>query len=36
MLLIKREFYETKFEIQQDPLSIIIEYKIFLEKNKQY
>ena len=33
---IKKEFYETKFEIQQDPLSIMKEYKIFLEKNKQY
>ena len=33
---IKKEFYETKFEIQQDPLSIMTEYKIFLEKNKTY
>ena len=33
---IKKEFYETKFEIKQDPLSIIEEYRILLETNKKY
>lgn len=33
---IKKEFYETQFEIQQNPLSISKEYEIFLHRNKEY
>ena len=33
---IKKEFFETQFEIQQYPLSIIKEYEIFLQRNKDY
>ena len=33
---IKKEFYETQFEIQQNPLCILKEYEIFQETNKKY
>ena len=33
---IKKEFYKTKFEIQQNPLNYLKEYEIFQETNKKY
>ena len=33
---IKKEFYKTQFEIQQNPLNFLKEYEIFQETNKKY